>query len=141
MMKGTRLRTLSRVEVRELGELYRRAAADLAIARAETRDPKLINYLNSLVIRAHGRIYRAEGQGVGMIARFFSTELPRTFRANWRYMALAFATFAAFAVFGFVVTSTNTDFLDFVGMSGITTEIQSNHHWWEEVNSEGNQIV
>ena len=50
------------MEVREFGELYRRAAADLAIARAETRDPKLVNYLNSLVIRAHGKIYRAEGE-------------------------------------------------------------------------------
>src|SRR5215204_7511425 len=54
------LRRLSRAEVREFGELYRRAATDLAIARAETRDPKLINYLNSLVIRAHGKIYRAD---------------------------------------------------------------------------------
>ena len=88
---GIGLRGLSRMEVRELGELYRRAAADLAIARAETRDPKLINYLNSLVIRAHGRIYRAEGQGINLVGRFFAQELPRTFRANWRYMAVAFA--------------------------------------------------
>src|SRR6187401_1009466 len=87
MLRGTGLRGLSRMEVREFGELYRRAAADLAIARAETRDPKLINYLNSLVIRAHGRIYRAEGEGAGLIVRFFSVELPTTFRRNWRYMA------------------------------------------------------
>src|SRR4051812_10509747 len=40
MTSGAGLRGLSRMEVRELGELYRRAAADLAIARAETRDPK-----------------------------------------------------------------------------------------------------
>ena len=45
------------MEVREFGELYRRAASDLATARAETRDPKLINYLNSLVIRAHGKMF------------------------------------------------------------------------------------
>ena len=54
MLGGTSLRGLTKMEVREFGELYRRAASDLAIARAETRDPKLINYLNSLVIRAHG---------------------------------------------------------------------------------------
>ncbi|HSI88860.1 MAG TPA: hypothetical protein VK918_07370, partial [Pyrinomonadaceae bacterium] len=45
MLSGSSLRGLTRMEVREFGELYRRAAADLAIARAETRDPKLINYL------------------------------------------------------------------------------------------------
>ncbi|MEQ1924426.1 MAG: stage II sporulation protein M, partial [Pyrinomonadaceae bacterium] len=50
IIPGGGLRSLSKMEVREFGELYRRAAADLAIARAETRDPKLINYLNSLVI-------------------------------------------------------------------------------------------
>ncbi|MCU0239380.1 MAG: hypothetical protein MUC29_08055, partial [Pyrinomonadaceae bacterium] len=58
------LGTLTKEEVRELGQLYRRASSDLAIARAETRDPKLLNYLNSLVIRGHGKLYRAESQGV-----------------------------------------------------------------------------
>src|ERR1051325_4191832 len=81
MMRGTGLRGLSRMEVREFGELYRRAAADLAIARAETRDPRLINYLNSLVIRAHGKIYRAENQGIELIWDFFARDFPRTFRA------------------------------------------------------------
>src|SRR3954454_928776 len=114
MMKITGIRGLSRMEVREFGELYRRAAADLAIARAETRDPKLINYLNSLVIRAHGRIYRAESQGVGLMGHFLAEELPMTFRANWRYMALAFAIFAGFGVFGFVSTWINIDFTHFV---------------------------
>jgi len=140
MMKLTGIRALSRVEVREFGELYRRAAADLAIARAETRDPKLINYLNSLVIRAHGRIYRAESQGVGLVARFFAEELPRTFRANWRYMALAFSIFAGFGVFGFIATWIDLDFTHFVALSGITTEIQANDHWWLSLNKEGNQI-
>ena len=140
MMKVTGIRALSRVEVREFGELYRRAAADLAIARAETRDPKLINYLNSLVIRAHGRIYRAESQGVSLVVQFFAEELPQTFRANWRYMALAFSIFAGFGVFGFIATWINLDFTHFVALSGITTQIQANDHWWLSLNSEGNQI-
>ncbi|MEP6704678.1 MAG: stage II sporulation protein M, partial [Acidobacteriota bacterium] len=66
LLHGSSLKGLSKIEVREFGELYRRAATDLAIARAETRDPKLINYLNSLVIRAHGKIYRAEGEGASI---------------------------------------------------------------------------
>src|SRR6187549_1991563 len=86
MQRGVGLRGLSRIEVREFGELYRRAAADLAIARAETRDPKLINYLNSLVIRAHGKIYRAERQGAGIVVRFFAEDFPSTFRRNWPFM-------------------------------------------------------
>jgi uncharacterized membrane protein SpoIIM required for sporulation len=139
LLGGTSLRGLSKMEVREFGELYRRAATDLAIARAETRDPKLINYLNSLVIRAHGKIYRAEGEGFSVIGRFFSREFPRTFRSNWRYMALAGGIFIAFAIFGFVATFQDTDFTHFVYLSGVVENIQSNQKWWLSLN-ESNQI-
>jgi len=139
MQHGVGLRGLSRIEVREFGELYRRAAADLAIARAETRDPKLISYLNSLVIRAHGKIYRAESSGVGVVKQFFAADLPQTFRRNWRYMAIAFGVFAGFAVFGFIATWVNTDFTNFVMLSGLTEEIRRGHEWWRSLN-DSNQI-
>ena len=77
LLDRSSLRRLHREEVRELGRIYRRTASDLAIARAESRDPRLINYLNSLVIRAHGRIYRAEAQGgSGLIP--FSRDFTQT---------------------------------------------------------------
>ncbi len=139
MMSGSGLGDLTRVEVREFGELYRRAAADLAIARAETRDPKLINYLNSLVIRAHGRIYKTESEGGNLIVRFFADELPRIFRKNWRFMALAFAVFFGFAVFGFIATWVDTDFTHFVMLSGITERITSGQEWWLRLN-DANQV-
>ena len=63
-----RITRLSRTEVRELARLYRRTAADLAIARQEVRDPLLVNYLNGLVGRAHGAIYRNEGSGFGAVS-------------------------------------------------------------------------
>src|ERR1700750_168184 len=90
------LRRLPREEVRELGRSYRRTASDLAIARAESRDPRLINYLNSLVIRAYGRIYRADAQGTQRIRNFFARDFPVTFRRTWRYTATAFAVFVLF---------------------------------------------
>lgn len=138
-MPGGGLRGLTKMEVREFGELYRRAASDLAIARAETRDPKLINYLNSLVIRSHGRIYRADSDGVSIIGNFFANELPKTFRANWSYMALAFGIFIGFAIFGFIATWIDTDFTHFVMLSGITSEITSGNQWWLRLN-DANQI-
>ena len=139
MQQGVGLRGLSRLEVREFGELYRRAASDLATARAETRDPKLINYLNNLVIRAHGRIYRAESQGVSLVWEFFARDFPQAFRKNWRYMALAFAAFAIFSVFGFIATWIDTDFTHFVMLSGVPTKITANDQWWLRLN-EANQI-
>ena len=139
MLGGAGLRGLSKMEVREFGELYRRAASDLAIVRAETRDPKLINYLNGLVIRAHGKIYRAESQGANLVWKFFAEEFPQTFRRNWIYMAIAFGCFAGFAIFGFVATWINTDFTHFVMLSGITQEISANNQWWKSLN-DANQV-
>src|SRR5437867_5477365 len=90
------LRRLHREEVKELGRIYRRTASDLAIARAESRDPRLINYLNSLVIRAHGRIYRADAQGGRRIRRFFTHDFPQTYRRTWRYTATTALVFFLF---------------------------------------------
>ncbi len=133
------LRGLSRAEVREFGELYRRCAADLAIARAETRDPKLINYLNSLVIRAHGKIYRADTNGAQVIRQFLTKDFPQTFRKNANYMWIAFGVFAIFAVFGFIATWYDTDFVNFVGLAGVPEAARTNTKWWLSLN-EANQI-
>ncbi len=139
ILESSSLKGLSRMEVREFGELYRRAATDLAIARAETRDPKLINYLNSLVIRAHGKIYRAENQGASLIWDFFAKDFPRAFRRTWRYTALAFAVFMFFAVASFVLCYNDLNFADQLGLDGIQSAAQSNRQWWLRLN-EGNQI-
>src|SRR5215470_12781237 len=86
-----RLRGLSGEEVREFGRLYRRTAADLAIAREEIQDKRLVNYLNHLVTRAHGAIYRSESSGFGGIVTFFRYEFPSLFRKCFRMIVVAFA--------------------------------------------------
>ncbi len=139
MLGGTSLRGLSRLEVREFGELYRRAAADLAIARAETRDPKLINYLNGLVVRAHGKIYRSDGDAAGIIRSFFSRELPRAFRATARYTFFAFAVFMVFSVVSFVMCYYKPDFMHALGIGSIQSQVEDGNRWWLSLN-EANQI-
>ena len=133
------LRGLSKAEVREFGELYRRTASDLAIARAETRDPKVVNYLNSLVIRAHGKIYRAESQGVNLVWKFFAKDFPRTFRKHWRYTALAFLIFTVFAIFSGVLCYNDQNFADQLGLAEIRYAAQTDHQWWTSLNSQ-NQV-
>src|SRR5215210_5839915 len=97
------MRRLHREEVRELGRIYRRTSSDLAIARAESRDPRLVNYLNSLVIRAHGRIYRADAaEGRHRVRDFFARDFPSAFRRTWRYTATACAAYFLFAALAFV---------------------------------------
>jgi uncharacterized membrane protein SpoIIM required for sporulation len=135
------LRRLGRDEVRELGRIYRRTASDLAIARAESRDPRLVNYLNSLVIRAHGRIYRADAQGGKRIRRYFTHDLPQTFRRTWRYTFISFAVFALFAGLSFVGTKYDPEFSELVGVPSTfrETKIETKTHWWESLNDQ-NQV-
>jgi len=135
------LRRLHREEVRELGNIYRRTASDLAIARAESRDPRLINYLNSLVIRAHGRIYQADAQGGKRIRGFFAREFPRTFRRTWRFTALSFTVFFVFSLIGFFGTRYDPEFSEIAGVPPTFRELQieTKTHWWEELNKSNEQ--
>jgi uncharacterized membrane protein SpoIIM required for sporulation len=139
LVESATLRGLSREEIRELGQLYRRAASDLAIARAEARDPKLVNYLNSLVIRAHGQIYRAQNQGFGLIKNFFLRDFPQTFRKTWVFTAISFLTFALSAILAFAATWQNIDFAETIGTYDIRYEVEDGRRWWLELNK-GNQI-
>src|SRR5213080_3185271 len=134
------LRRLKRDEVRELGRIYRRTASDLAIARAESRDPRLINYLNSLVIRAHGRIYRADAQGGRRIWNFFARDFPQTFRRTWRYTATTALVFFLFGALSFLATRRDPDFSELADVSpGMRHRIESRIRWWQEIN-DANQI-
>lgn len=136
LLDQSSLRRLGREEVRELGRIYRRTASDLAIARAESRDPRLVNYLNSLVIRAHGRIYRADAQGGKKIRNYFTRELPQTFRRTWRYTVASFLVFMLFAVLSFVGTKYDPEFSELVGVDPAFRElyIETKTHWWESLN-------
>ncbi|HKG47731.1 MAG TPA: stage II sporulation protein M [Pyrinomonadaceae bacterium] len=141
LLDSASLRRLRREEVRELGRIYRRTASDLAIARAESRDPRLVNYLNSLVIRAHGRIYRADAQGGKRIRLFFTRELPQTFRRTWRYTLLSFSVFMVFAAIGFAGTRYDPEFSELVGVPPTFREvyIETKTHWWEQLNESNQQ--
>jgi uncharacterized membrane protein SpoIIM required for sporulation len=141
LLDSSSLRRLHREEVRELGRIYRRTASDLAVARAESRDPRLINYLNSLVIRAHGRIYQADAQGGSRVKDFFARDFPQTFRRTWTYSAVSFSVFMLFSVIGFVGTKADPEFSELVGVAPAFRElyIETKTHWWEDLN-EANQV-
>lgn len=141
LLDSTSLRRLNREEVRELGRIYRRTASDLAIARAESRDPRLINYLNSLVIRAHGRIYQADAEGGSRIRNFFLRDFPQTFRRTWHYTAVSFSVFMIFGLIGFLGTRYDPEFSELVGVAPAFRElyIETKTHWWEDLN-QANQV-
>ena len=128
-----RLKGLKGEEVREFGRLYRRTAADLAIAREEVRDNRLVNYLNHLVGRAHGAIYRSESSGFGGILRFYRYEFPAIFRKTFRSTLLAFNVFFLAGVFAFVVCMFDESFADRITGPGLRQEIREHRDWTDAV--------
>jgi uncharacterized membrane protein SpoIIM required for sporulation len=130
------LRLLTRHEVRELARSYRRAASDLAIARVESRDRRLVSYLNNLVIKAHGMIYRSESKGARAILDFYLYDFPAIFRRTSRYTLAVFLMFVAIGLCSFVATWRNDDFADFAYAGGVIHDIKAGNKWWERLNKE-----
>lgn len=91
--KNGGLKQLSREELPALGSLYRRAAADLAFARAQGANPNLILYLNELVGNAHGVIYAEESGGWSRLWQFLAYGLPATLRRRMPFVLAALALF------------------------------------------------
>lgn len=139
MVEHSPLRGLTKAEVREFGELYRRAAADLAIARAEAGDPRLVGYLNSLVIRAHGKIYHADSQGTNLAWQFLTKDFPQTFRRTLGYTTLSFAIFMVFSVLSFALCYYDRNFAEIQGLEVAGYMAKSDNKWWESLN-EANQL-
>lgn len=128
-----RLKNLSGEEVREFGRLYRRTAADLAIAREEVRDQRLVNYLNHLVGRAHGAIYRSESSGFGVFATFYRYEFPAIFRKTFYYTLTAFLVFILSAAFAFGLCFVDENFADRIG-PGLREQIAAHRNWTDQAN-------
>lgn len=131
------LRRFARQELRELGRIYRRTSSDLAIARVESRDRQLIEYLNNLLIRTHGIIYRPESRGLSEVRQFLLFEFPALVRQYYRYPLTVLAIFIALAIVSFVATLNNDDFADFSYLAPeMVQQIKSRQPWWEGLNSQ-----
>jgi uncharacterized membrane protein SpoIIM required for sporulation len=128
-----RLSRLSRGEVREFARLYRRTAADLAIAREEVADPLLVNYLNGLVGRAHGAIYRNEGSGFSTVLDFFRFTFPAVFRRTFAYTLGAFLLVLVASGIGAAVALADERFADVVA-PGIRGKIVRHEDWTLAIN-------
>lgn len=131
-----RLRTLHREQVREFGHLYQRTAADLAIARQEIRDSRLVNYLNNLAGRAHGAIYRSKGGGVKGIWDFYRYSGPALFRETFKFTLAAFLVFMIFGAVSGALMCYDEDFATAVGVGDALDMIKRGKNWTDDINSQ-----
>lgn len=135
-LSSFRLSSLRKEEVRELAVLYRRTAADLAIAHEEIRSPRLINYLNNLVIRTHGAIYRTEKSGFKSIWEFYKWKAPAVVRQTWKATTLAAAIFVAAACFAGIACWKDESFADLVAPR-LREQIVAHRNWTEGIKGIG----
>ena len=104
-----RLNPLTPAQVLTMAALYRRATADLARAQRDWPGEPVHRYLNGLVARGHGIVYRRGGEVWKRIRRFYVETLPQTYRAAWPYLVAAAGLMFVPAFISFFVVLANPD--------------------------------
>lgn len=93
---------LSRNEMHELVELYRRTCSDLNRARSYTANPEVLGHLNQLTGRAYRFIYRAahETPVWATFVKLITRDIPSAFRRERIAVLVAASAFIAGTIFG-----------------------------------------
>ena len=92
-----------------LAALYRRATADLARAQRDWPGEPVHRYLNGLVARGHGVLYRRGGAVWQRVRAFYTETLPRTYRGAAAYLLAAGALLFVPAIVTYFVVLANPD--------------------------------
>ncbi len=128
------LKSLGRDDLRDLGLLYRQAASDLAVLRADSSATQFAQYVNELLSRAHNIIYSGHRTSyTRSVLRFFDETYPEVFRRNLQYVVVAFILFLGGAVIGSLLTLQDPDFqLKIIGPEMVQT-IERGEMWTHSV--------
>ena len=134
--QGKRLHTLSAEELYRLGMLYRQATSDLAVARRDFPQHRVGDYLNGLVGRAHGQIYRSEAPTWQRVRNAMLFSFPRTWRATLPFTVAAFLLFALPALIAFFVSypAPSQAGLLLPGAEYLAEQIRDRQEWWRDIN-------
>ncbi|HEV3406009.1 MAG TPA: stage II sporulation protein M [Candidatus Dormibacteraeota bacterium] len=103
------LNALTPAQVLTMASLYRRTTADLARAQRDWPGEPVHRYLNGLVARGHGVVYRRGGEIWRRVRGFYVETLPRTYRQSWRYLLAAGALMFLPALITFFVVLAHPD--------------------------------
>lgn len=125
---------LGKVDLRELGALYRQASSDLARAQARQLDPELVEFLNSLVVRAHGIIYRPEQTRLKALGAFFTREFPALVRQEWRPILLALLVDVLPALWCILMANLDPGFIDAITPPGLRERLNNGELWVYRIN-------
>lgn len=133
---GPRLGGLQADEVVALATLYRRAAADLSRAQRDWPAEPVTQYLNGLVARGHGVVYRRGGAVLTRLWTFYSRTLPRTFRACGTYLVVSALLLFVPATIAGVAIATHPDLASSVLPGRLITAVKHHELWTQIVREE-----
>lgn len=131
---GQTLGRLGKVDLRELGALYRQASSDLARVQAVRAEPELVEYLNNLVVRAHGIIYQPEPARLKALTTFFAREFPTLVRQEWRPILLALFVDVLPALWCLLMAALDPSFIDAVAPPGLRERLDNGELWVYRIN-------
>jgi uncharacterized membrane protein SpoIIM required for sporulation len=127
-----RLNPLRPQEVLTMAALYRRATADLARAQRDWPGEPVHRYLNGLVARGHGVVYRRGGNVWRRVRDFYVLTLPNTYRESWRYLLAAAALMFVPAIVAFFVVLANPDAAYALAPADLIDRVH-HHQLWSDI--------
>lgn len=132
-------KNLTRDELWELGRLYTGAVADLSTLRssgaAEHLDREAFTYLNSLVIRAHGAIYRKPPFRWSSVWEFFSEAFPEACRDARRFIAASVTVFVSSAALGWALGLKEPGFIELLVPESIIARVEEGRVWFDHLHT------
>jgi uncharacterized membrane protein SpoIIM required for sporulation len=109
-VESSGVKSLPPADLRDLGLLYRQAAADLSAVRADRSSRTLEQYLNRLVGRAHNYVYSGRRVSLSSLWQFFAHGYPRLLRRLSGYLLAATLISVVAGLLGALIVMVRPDF-------------------------------
>lgn len=132
-------RSLNNYEVLEFVRLYKRASTDLSLIRTRSQNEPLAQYLNNLVGRAHGILYKVPPKPLFKAISDMLNNTAITFRRNKAFFWTSFAIFFGSAIFAFILVTLDHSFLTYFtgGMDGVFDQWKKGVHEQHSLGTSG----
>ncbi len=128
---------LTKGEIWDLGRLSLAAISDLSLLRSSEfgsdGQNHVITYLNALIIKVHGMIYRKASFKWSSILAFFKTGFPSAVRNGAPYLAVSIGIFMLFGVMAFVLGLTKPEFIPLIVPEQIISKVESGKVWFNDL--------
>lgn len=136
-LEGGDLRGLTTSGLLDVGKLYREATADLArlqSLREENASPDdLETYLNQLVARAYGQIYRNTPPQWSSLRDYLRCGLPEIFRHTAPWTLFAMGVFLLGFIYAFSATLTDPSFVPLIVPPHLIHQVEDGKVWFDSI--------